>query len=813
MSDAAEGPLTGLRVLDLSTDRAALCGRTLAELGADVVVVEPPDGADGRRRPPFGPDGSLHWETVALGKRSVIADLDTDMGRADVRSLAIVADVLVESSSPGAMAAIGLGHDELVVDNPQLISVSVTPYGQTGPKAAWAATDLTVEAAGGRLALQRDADRPPVPVGYPQASFHAGVQAAADVLVALHERGRSGLGQHLDVSMQAVMVHTTMGQVSGARNNDVGESVGTMDDPDAARAAKLVLLPGIWACADGFVAAPLTAGALPLVAHIMREEPDVDDDLRAYDWSRLVADVLRGRVEDELVERGLAVVRRFFAARTKADLYRLAFTGDFRLGPLQSTRDLIGDDHLRERGYFVQVDGVTRPGPAAQSAATPMRVDLPVPRAVGGAAVDHVVRQWRERGDSPRVGAATGPRTGEAFEGLRVADLSWVAVGPTISRAFADHGATVVRVESRRRLDVARTLAPWKGDAKGVDDSIWYAHHNAGKLGLTLDLSTPDGVAAARRLIDWADVVIESFSPGTMGRLGLDYETVAATNPGLVMLSTSLLGQSGPMASFAGFGQQAVGLCGISTITGWPDRPPIPPMGAYTDVIAPKFGIAVVAAALLARERAGGRGQHIDLSQVEASIRFIEPLVLDETVNGRTAERPGLASPTACPHGAYALAGGGNRFVAVAVETEEQWRRLRSITAPALDRFAADLDLAGRMAQREAIDRALSAWIAAQDGDVAARLASDGVPAARAAKPAHVAHDPQLEHRGFFVPLEHRAMGRCDYEGLPTIFSAKRRPMHRAAPCLGEHTDHVLTELLGYDAADLDRLRAAGVLT
>ena len=811
MSEVADGPLTGLRVLDLATDRAALCARTLAELGADVVVVEPPDGAAARRRPPFGPDGSLYWETVARGKRSVVADLGTDDGRAAVRELARRADVLVESSPPGELGPLGLGFDELAADNPALIYVSVTPFGQTGPKAAWAATELTVEAAGGRLALQRDGDRPPVPVGYPQAFFHAGVQAAADVLVALHERRRSGLGQHLDVSMQAVMVHTTMGQVSGARNNDVGESVGTMDDPDAARAAKLVLLPGIWACADGFVAAPLTAGALPLVAHIMETEPDVDDDLRAYDWSRLVADVLRGRVEDELVERSLAVIRRFFEARTKAELYALAFTGDFRLGPLQTTRDLVEDEHLRARGYFVEVDGVTRPGPPARLSATPMRVDLPVPRAIGTESAADVASRWTAPlGPAPAV--AGGARTGEAFEGLKVADFSWVAVGPTIGRAFADHGATVVRVESRRRLDVARTLAPWKGDAKGVDDSIWYAHHNAGKLGLTLDLSTPDGIAVARRLIDWADVVIESFSPGTMARLGLDYETVASTNPDLVMLSTSLLGQTGPMASFAGFGQQAVGLCGISTVTGWPDRPPIPPMGAYTDVVAPKYGTAAVAAALLARDRTG-RGQHIDLSQVEASIRFIEPLVLDETVNRRTAVRPGLASETACPHGSYALPGGKNRYVAVAVETDDQWQRLRTIAAPALDPFAPDLDLVARIAQRDAIEAALAGWVATQDDDVAARLAAGGVPAARAAKPAHVANDPQLEHRGFFVPLDHRAMGTCDYEGPPTIFSAKRTPLHRPAPCLGEHTDHVLGELLGYGADETERLRAAGVLT
>jgi crotonobetainyl-CoA:carnitine CoA-transferase CaiB-like acyl-CoA transferase len=807
------GALQGLRVLDLATSRAELCGRTLAELGADVVKVEPPSGVESRHLPPIAPDGrSLYWDSVGVGKSSVAADLTTEAGRAAVRELAGHADVLIESFDPGVMADHGLSYDDLAAVNPELVYVSVTPYGQDGPKARWAASDLTLEAAGGRLALQRDDGRPPVPIGYPQASFHAGVQAAADALVALHARRRTGRGQHLDVSMQAVMVHTLFSQASGARLNDAVESVGTMDDPDADRAAKLKLLPGIWACADGYVAAPLTAGALPLVAHIMREEP-VDDDLAAYDWNRLVADVLRGRVEDEFVLRALRVVERFFLARTKAELFALAFSGDFRLGPLQTTRDLLDDPHLRARGYWPTVAGITRPGPAVRFGATPMEVDLAVTAAPGSERPEDVAARWPARAAAPSP-PPSGGSSASAFAGLKVADFSWVAVGPTIGRAFADHGATVVRVESAKRLDVARTLAPWKGDAKGVNDSNWYAHYNAGKLGLALDLSSEEGRAVARRLIDWADVVIESFSAGTMAKLGLDYETVSATNPGLVMLSTSLLGQTGPLATFAGFGQQAVGLCGISTITGWPDRPPLPPMGAYTDVVAPKYGIAAIAAALHARAR-DGRGQYLDLSQVEASIRFIEPLVLDESVNGRTAGRPGLRSDRACPHGVYPLAG-ENRYAAIAVETDEQWRALRRLLGDALSPFDEDLDLAGRRAVEDRIDAAIAEWTSSPSRtgeEVERTLAADGVPAARVAKPAQVAHDPQLEHRGFFVPLDHTAMGRCDYEAPATRFSADPHLLRKAAPCLGEHTDVVLTELLGYGTDEVERLAAAGVLT
>jgi crotonobetainyl-CoA:carnitine CoA-transferase CaiB-like acyl-CoA transferase len=761
------GPLQGIRVLDLATPRAELAGRTLAELGADVLKLEPADGVEARRRPPFGPDGaSLYWAAVGLGKRSAVGGPD------EVRRLAFEADVLIESAEPGAMAALGLGYVDLSAANPGLVYCSVTPYGQDGPRAAWPATDLTIEAAGGRLSTQVDPgrDRPPVPVGYPQASFHAGMQAAADIVIALNERERSGLGQHLDVSMQAVMVWTLMAAVSGTLLEDAPSR-----DESSDRRARTDLLPGVWACKDGFVAAPLLAGALPLLAHA------VGDRLGDYDWRRLAADVLRDRIDPDFVRSATALLAEFLAARTKRELFELAFTDDYRLGPLQTTRDLLDDPHLGARSFWRDVGGRVHPGPAWRSSAHDSSMPDPAPD-LGSSPPAFRRERAAYRPLAPESGSGR-----EAFAGLKVADFSWVAVGPTIGRALADHGATVVRVESSKRLDVARTLAPWKGDRKGVDDSGWYAHHNASKLGLTLNLRTEEGLATARRLIDWADVVLESFSPGTMAKLGLDYETISKDRPDLVMLSTSLLGQSGPYSSFAGFGQQGVGLSGLSTITGWPDRPPVPPTGAYTDVIAPKYGVAALAAAVYEQRRTG-RGQHLDLAQVEASIRFLEPLVLDDSVNGRTAVRPGLASDTCDPH---TVVRSSTTWVAVACETDEQREALASVIAGG----------------------SLEDWIGERAADdAAATLAAAGVPAAKVASYREVARDEQLRHRGFFVPLDHPVMGTCEYEGLPTTFSAKPRPLQRPAPTLGQHTDEVLRGLLGLTDDEIADLRAAGAL-
>ena len=295
-----------------------------------------------------------------------------------------------------------------------------------------------------------------------------------------------------------------------------------------------------------------------------------------------------------------------------------------------------------------------------------------------------------------------------------------------------------------------------------------------------------------------------------MHKLGLDYASVSGGHEDLIMLSTSLMGQTGPLSSYAGFGLQGASFAGIHAITGWPDREPCGPFGPYTDVIAPKWGIAALTAAIYER-RQSGRGQHIDLSQVECGIRFIEPLVLDESVNGRTAAARGLESDTACPNGVYRTADG--RFVAIAVETPEQWRALstvaplRAFADPHFDSLTARCTAVAR------IDETLREWAATFGRfELEALLVRSGVPAAVVQWPTELHEDPQLAHRGFYVPLEHREMGRTPVESFATSFSAKRVSLHAHAPCIGEHTTYALSELLGTSDAEIADYAAAGVL-
>lgn len=820
-----DGPLAGIRVLDLATERAELAGRMLADLGADVLKIEPPEGARARRlapldeRPDAPRDGdaprSLYWAALGVGKRSFVLDLETSEDRDQLAHLARDADLLIESFDPGFLDERALGDEALRAANPRLIYLSVTPFGAEGPKATWPATELTLEAACGRLSIQGDRDRPPLPSGYPQTAFHAGAQAAADAIIALNERELSGLGQHLDSSMNEAMIWTLMNgsqypPATGHEPPGGGDDRAAFRQPGAGQGTPV-------ACADGWVNTTFQPHLLGQFLAAIREDMGEDFaatlglppeliDMNEREWARRGA---AGLVTYPLVEAAHRAVLAFLASRTRAQLFVWATAHRIRLAPIYSTADLLDEPQFRERDYWRTVGDTVHPGPLARLSRTP----LVSPRAAPALDDARGTEDWRSAPwPVARRDAAPAERLGEAFDGIRVADFTWVAAGPMTTKALADHGATVVRVESATHIDICRGLPPFPGDRLDIDQSWWSNNLNSSKLGVTLNLATDEGLHVARRLADWADVVVESFTPGTMQRFGLDYETLAAERPELIMLSTCLLGQTGPLASYGGFGGHGAAIAGFQALTAWPDRAPVGPSGPYTDVITPRVAVPVLTAAILERRRSG-LGQHIDLSQVEAAIHFLEPLVLDQTVNGRTATAAGHSSRTAAPHGVYRT-GGTERYIAIAVETAEQWHALRTL-AP-LDALASPVfdTLEARQTQSEAIDAALGAWTARREGrQLEAELVAAGVPASVVQRMSELHDDPQLAARDFFQVLPHTASGNVLHDGFATHFSAKRKMLHSSAPCLGEHTAQVLRDFLDIDDATITAYAAAGALT
>lgn len=398
------------------------------------------------------------------------------------------------------------------------------------------------------------------------------------------------------------------------------------------------------------------------------------------------------------------------------------------------------------------------------------------------------------------------------LDGVKVLDLSWVMVGPAVGRYLADYGATVIRVETTSRVETARTLAPFWEGLPGAERSGAYANWNAGKLGLTLNLALPEARQLFQRLAGWADVVIESFSPGTMRGWGLAYEDLCQIKPDLVMVSTCLNGQTGLQAEFAGYGNLSAALAGFVGLVGWPDRPPAGPAGAYTDYISPKF----IAAALLAALdywRRTGRGQYIDASQAEAALHFLSSALLDYTVNGRLPTQAGNRSDEAVPHGVYRCAG-EDRWCAIAVHSESQWAALCCATENEVwledPRF---VTLQARRQHEDALDKLLEEWTSQRRPDlVESTLQEAGVSAHAMLGTDEVFFDAQLAYRGHFVTVDHADLGAVPVEGSRFRLSRTPSRIQTAGPTLGQHNQYVLREILHLSDEEVSEIAARGAL-
>jgi benzylsuccinate CoA-transferase BbsF subunit len=395
---------------------------------------------------------------------------------------------------------------------------------------------------------------------------------------------------------------------------------------------------------------------------------------------------------------------------------------------------------------------------------------------------------------------------------LKVWDASWIGVGPLAARYLGDYGATVVHTESTTKLDTLRGQAPFKAGIPGLNRSQFFADYNASKLGLGVNLTSPGGREVAERLAGWADVVLESMRPGTFARLGYSYERLARINPAIIVLSTSMLGQTGPRTDFAGFGTALAAASGFCEITGWPDRMPGSPYGAYTDFIAQRFAAIAIMGALEHRRRTG-QGQYIDLAQIESCLQLLGTEFLDLALNGRVVRRNGNRSDSAAPHGVFACLPehGRERYVAIAVESQDQWAHLANVIGqPGWARDPRYATLARRKEQEDALETALAAWTSRRTASEVVQALQPHVPAGWVHDAFGLQQDAQIAHRGYFVPLQHTEMGECLYEGAQALMSLTPHAPSKAAPCLGEDTRQVLTGCLGYSDAEVDKLLADG---
>jgi benzylsuccinate CoA-transferase BbsF subunit len=398
------------------------------------------------------------------------------------------------------------------------------------------------------------------------------------------------------------------------------------------------------------------------------------------------------------------------------------------------------------------------------------------------------------------------------LQGIRVCDFTWVWAGPFCTMQLAHLGAEVIKIETSRRSDTVRRLPSYADNVAGLNRAGYFNQYNQGKLSVGLDLATPEGRDVALRLASVSDVVAENFAPGVLARLGLDYESIKRVKPDIIMISLSGYGSTGPLAPYISYGPAQVPMSGLSALTGHAGGPPVQVGVSYGDPNGGIHGAFAVLAALWHRQRTG-EGQYIDESQWEAAVTMLGEAVMEQVMNGRQPPRAGNRDPVDSPAGAFRCAG-EDAWVAIECRTDAEWA--------ALCRAMGNADLANdprfrtapsRKANEDALEALVTAWTVQHDRwEITRTLQAMGVAAFPSMSAADLTDDPHLNERGIFVELEHSEVGVRRHVGIPYKMSGTPVAVRSPAPCLGQHTDQVLREILKMPDDEIAVLRAKGVL-
>lgn len=785
--------LSAYRVLDVSNRLGWLAGRLLADLGADVIKIEPSGAVE-----------STDWRAYNVNKRLLRLDLDTPEGQSSFDRLIAGVDILIQSVQPGDPCAGHLDSARLRRLNPRLIDVSITPFGSEGPRAGWLASDLEMMAAGGAMSLAGEPDDTPMRVTVPQSYCWAGAQAAVAALTALVHRTVSGGGQRVDVSAQAaVVLALSHAPAFWDMEGSIPTRAGTYVTGRSINGARYC---AFWPCADGYINFVLYGGAAGRRTNMrlvewMRERSADLGVLAQMDWKRFDPK-LATQDEVEALERPIA---RFFLGITKREFLEEANGREIMGYPVSTMQDIAGDLQLAARDFWQDLPGPD--GNAHRYCGNFARIDggrTPLRHAPGEEVdVQTLLAEFadgEEQSGSPTTGEGKAIRVSaisQALSGVKVAEFGAYAAGPHIGKMLANFGATVVHVESHQHPDGFRSeYPPYKDGRPGPNRSGCFAFFNDSKFGVTLDLKQAPGVELAERLVGWCDIVIENMRPGVMSRLGLGYEAARQLNPGVVMISSCNMGQTGPRAHTPGFGSQLSAFAGFCGLTGSPDGPPMLLYGPYIDYIASTLGAAAVLAAL-DRERQTGQGAWIDLAQYESGLMFIAGALFNYHENGIAADRARNCDPDAAPHDAYPCR--DRQWLAVSCWSDDEFERLAGVLErPHLAKAPRFATLKLRQANAGELDAIIEQWSSTRDADAAACL----LQAARVhSYPvntiADLFRDTQLVSRRTWRRRRHGEIGE-----LASYFSAydlsdTPGDVTSAAPLIGADNDFVFKELLG----------------
>ena len=789
-------PLEGVRVVDLCEGKGEAVGRYLAELGADVVLVET---SAGRTAPDRAAADAARLRRIVshARKQTVTLDLQAEAGRDLLLQMAARADILLESFAPGHLDRLGIGVEVLHGINPRLVVLSFTDFGQTGPYRNWSATNATHLAMAGVLCRSGLPGRTPLLPPGRLAYESAGIQAAWCTLLAHQNSLQTSVGDHVDFSVfesTAQVLDPGLG-VTGSAANGSGAMMAPYGRPD------VQFLYPILRCRDGYVRICVLSARQWHGLRRWLGEPEEWQDAR-YDvmverfaaWPRIAP----------AVERRIA---RLGAADAALQLQEHRVPAAVVATPA----DVLSDQHFQHRCAFtsidlpegraslasgyVEIDGVRPPAPTAPARA---------PHLDGGG----IGATWGPR--PPRPGRIAGARLDHGarrspLAGLRVLDLGVIVAGAETGRILADQGADVVKVENRAFPDGGRQAGA------GVRLSLSTALGHRGKRSLGLDLRSAEGKRLFLRLVRQADIVLSNFKPGTMASLGLDHATLSAVNPRIISVDSSAFGPTGPRAGSMGYGPIVRASAGLTWAWRYADAE-----NSYSDAVTifPDHLAARVAAtaalALVIRRARTGRGGTVSVSQAEVILNVFAEEYFDESLHPGTFETREPTRGTNAAVGVFPCAG-DDEWCVVEVASDEQFKRLATAIG-AGDLVDGQVPVGG--APRDRLMDALAAWTSSRSPDeVAAVLQTASVAAAAMKRLPQLLDDPHLRDRRFITYLDQPQFDHeLPTENAPCHSLHLADPQIRPAPTAGQHTREIARELLDLDDAEIDELIASRVL-
>ncbi len=798
MNSALDGDsaLQGLRVLDLADCRGQLCGRLLADLGAEVVKVEPRDGAEERRWGPFKddvphPERSLYFLYSNSNKKGIQIDLPNPAGRESFKKLVKRADVVIESFQPGYLASLGLGYDALQALNPGLVMASVSGFGQTGPHSRYKAPEIVSFAMGGVMYLSGDADKPPLSMPYELGYQLASVYSAVGVLVAVRQQRLSGRGQHVDVSSQEVQASQQYIVVNYSALENLLNRMGSRS-PRGGSAPN-----GAYRCKDGFAEFFI---------------------LSPWHWRNLFEWMGRPKALDDSIWENRhfraqnvdvidPYIHEFAAKFAKLEISEEAQRRHIPIVPINTPGEFFNDAQTRHRGTFTEADHPEVGahfilGAPYRLSETPCVVRRTAPLL--GQHTEEVLESWLAGTPRPAVPAATPSKPGKrALEGIRIIDAGMAIAGPEVSALLAEHGAEVIMVESATHQRRGREFP----DPRVVlQQKVTFAGLNRNKKAVTIDLNTAEGQGLFLELVRVSDVVVENFNPRIMKRWGLDYESLRKIKPDIIQVDMPAFGMTGPRSEYLGAAATTAAFSGLYHIWSYAGADePAAPNSVLPDYVAAVYATLATMAALhyLALT---GKGQSVDLSHADAMASLMGPMYLDYLVNGRIARPLGNWHPHAAPHGSYQCRG-DDAWCVIACFTEEEWQALCGVMGD--PRWTGDPSFASleqRLEHRAELDRHVGEWTRGYTPrQVMRMLQKAGVASGVVQSGEDLIYDHHLRARSYLTPMDHPDTGPVEYPGV-TIRLSETPGRIDGWPGQGEHNSYVFGDILGLSPGKIDEL-------